>query len=94
MREYELLVLGKGDLSESEQKSVVTSIEKAISDEKGTVSKRDDWGKRALAYEIDKQKDGYYTLFHLLAPEEFPKKLEKRISLDENILRHLLLRED
>lgn len=94
MREYELLVLGKGDLSESEQKNVVTGVEKAISDEKGTVSKRDDWGKRALAYEIDKQKDGYYTLFHILTPEEFPKKLEKKVSLDENILRHLLLRED
>ena len=94
MREYELLVLGKGDLSESEQKNVVTSVEKAISDEKGTVSKRDDWGKRALAYEIDKQKDGCYTLFHILAPEEFPKILEKKVSLDENILRHLLLRED
>ena len=94
MREYELLVLGKGDLSESEQKSVVTDVEKMISDEKGTVSKRDDWGKRALAYEIDKQKDGYYTLFHFIAPEEFPKKLERKVSLDENIMRHLLLRED
>ena len=88
------MVLGKGDLSESEQKSVVTDVEKMISDEKGTISKRDDWGKRALAYEIEKQKDGYYTLFHILAPEEFPKKLERKVSLDENILRHLLLKED
>ena len=94
MREYELLVLGKGDLAESEQKSINSEIEKLVSDNKGTVEKRADWGKKELAYEIKKQKQGFYTLFHLLAPEDFPKKLEKKISLNENVLRYLLLRED
>lgn len=93
MREYELLVLGKGDLAESEQKTLTTEIEKTISDGKGTVQKRDDWGKRTLAYEIQKQKDGVYSLFHFLAPEDFPKKLEKKLSLNEDVLRYLLLRE-
>lgn len=93
MREYELLVLGKGDLSETEQKSLTSDIEKSISDGKGTVQKRDDWGKKALAYEIKKQKEGCYFLFNFLAPEDFPKKLEKRLSLDERALRYLLLKE-
>ena len=93
MREYELLVLGKGDLSESEQKNIATDIEKAISDNKGTVSKRDDWGIRDLAYEIKKQQKGVYTLFHFLAPEDFPIKLGKKLSLNENVLRYLLLKE-
>ena len=93
MREYELLVLGKGDLADSEQKTLTSDIEKTISDGKGTVEKRDDWGKRTLAYEIKKQKEGVYSLFHLIAPEEFPKKLEKKLSLNEDVLRYLLLRE-
>jgi len=93
MREYELLVLGKGELSESEQKSLTSDIEKALSDSKGTVEKREDWGKRELAYDIKKQKQGIYTLFHFLAPEDLPKKLEKILSLDESVLRYLLLKE-
>ncbi len=93
MREYELLVLGKGDLTDAEQKSLTSDIEKVISDGKGTVEKRDDWGKRFLAYEIKKQREGYYFLFHFLSPEDFPKKLEKKISVDERMLRYLLLKE-
>ena len=93
MREYELLVLGKGTLSESEQKNLTADIEKTISEGKGTVEKLEDWGKRDLAYEIRKQKEGYYTLFHFVAPEDFPKKLEKKLSINENILRYLLSRE-
>jgi len=93
MREYELLVLGKGTLSESEQKNLTVDIEKTISEGKGTVEKLEDWGKRNLAYEIRKQKEGYYTLFHFVAPEDFPKKLEKKLSINENILRYLLSRE-
>ena len=93
MREYELMVLGKGTLSESEQKNLTADIEKTISEGKGTVEKLEDWGKRDLAYEIRKQKEGYYTLFHFVAPEDFPKKLEKKLSINENILRYLLSRE-
>lgn len=88
-----MLVLGKGDLSESEQKSTAADIEKTISDGKGTVEKREDWGKRQLAYEIEKQKEGIYFLLHFLAPEEFPSKLEKKLKINENVLRYLLLKE-
>ncbi len=94
MREYELLVLGKGDLSEAEQKKLTAELEKMISDAKGRVEKRQDWGKRPLAYEINKQKEGFYFLLHFLAPEEFPTKLEKKLSINENVLRSLLLREE
>ena len=87
------MVLGKGTLSESEQKNLTVDIEKTISEGKGTVEKLEDWGKRNLAYEIRKQKEGYYTLFHFVAPEDFPKKLEKKLSINENILRYLLSRE-
>ena len=87
------MVLGKGTLSESEQKNLTVDIEKTISEGKGTVEKLEDWGKRDLAYEIRKQKEGYYTLFHFVAPEDFPKKLEKKLSINENILRYLLSRE-
>ncbi len=70
MREYELLVLGKGDLAESEQKTLITEIEKTILDGKGTVEKRDDWGKRNLDYDIQTQKESVYSVFHYLATED------------------------
>ena len=94
MREYELLVLGKGSLSDTEQKNLTADIEKVVSEGKGNVEKREDWGKRGLAYSLKKQKEGFYTLFHFVAPEEFPKKLEKKLSINENILRYLLSREE
>ena len=93
MREYELMVLGKGTLSESEQKNLTADIEKTISEGKGTVEKLEDWGKRELAFGIKKQREGNYFLFHFIAPEDFPKKLEKKLSINENILRYLLSRE-
>lgn len=94
MREYELLVLGKGDLTEAEQKTLTSEIEKVIGDGSGTVEKREDWGKRDLALDVKKQKGGIYFLFHFLAEADLPKKLEKKLSIDERVLRYLMLREN
>ncbi len=93
MREYELLVLGKGDLTEQAQKNLIADIEKVVSDAKGTVEKRDDWGKRPLAFPFKKQTEGIYSLLHFVAPEDLPPKLEKKLSINEDVLRYLLLRE-
>ncbi|MCH5211892.1 MAG: 30S ribosomal protein S6 [Oscillospiraceae bacterium] len=54
----------------------------------------EDWGKRRLAYPINFKSEGYYVLVNFVADTEFPKELDRRYRIDENILRTIIIRKD
>jgi len=60
----------------------------------GVIDKVDVWGRRKLAYEIQKLTEGHYVYFYIDAPPSLPAELESRINIRENIIRHLMLRKD
>lgn len=93
MQGYELTLILRPDLEEKEQKKVLEKLKKIVEGTKGAkVEKVDSWGKRPLAYEVKKQKEGVYYLLSLLTPPETFPELEKEMKLNENIVRFLIVK--
>lgn len=92
MRLYELGVVLDPTLSEEEIASVTERLKKAISAQDGSVGKVDFWGKRKLAYPIDKKTEGFYSFLEFnLAPERI-EEVRRAIKFMEGILRFVIVR--
>ena len=91
MNKYEITVIVKPNLEEEAMNAEFAFVEELIERFGGTVEKVDDWGKRRLAYEIQKLNEGYYRFFTISAEADLPAEVESRIRLRENVLRYLII---
>jgi small subunit ribosomal protein S6 len=90
MRNYELMVLLQPDLDETAFADASSKITGWVTESGGTVEKTDDWGNRRMAYQIRKQRDSHYLLFHVTLDPTATKDLERKIRFLEPVLRHML----
>lgn len=88
---YETLFVVSGALSEEDAKSVQDKFTTLIS-ENGTLIAVNEWGKRRLAYPINKVSDGYYVLASFESAPEFPFELERLMGINDAILRSMTMR--
>lgn len=93
MNKYELAVVLKTSEDDS-HKEELEKVQSLITRFDGVVDKVDEWGKRRLAYEINKINEGYYSFITFLAEAEVPKEIESRLRIAENVLRYLIIRVD
>jgi len=94
MENYELTLVFDPDLSAEDQKKLTEKIKKIIEDAKGKVEKTNDWGKKELAYPIKKKKMGSYFLWEIkVAPDDLDK-IDKKIKIEEEVLRYLIIRKE
>ena len=91
MNKYELAVILKPTLEEEAQKAEFEKIQELITKFGGTIDKVDEWGRRKLAYEIQKLNEGFYRFFTVAAESSVPAEIESRIRLRENVLRYLII---
>lgn len=91
MRTYESVVVIDSLLKSEEIDGIIEKIERIISNNGGKIKETDRWGKKRLTYEIKKRQYGYYVDFMFEAPNNLITVLEREYSLDENILRHLMV---
>lgn len=94
MSEYELVVITKGDLDLSTEQKQVDEIKKTIESAKGEILNVDTWGKKTLAYEIQKQTFGYYTLITFRSDPHTPNELSSRLRLMEDLLRFVVIKKE
>ena len=94
MSYYEALILSSAQLSQEDQDALVERYAGIIGENGGKIQKTDPWGKRVLAYEINKETEGYYTLFEFGGTGDLVKELERRLKIDESILRHMVVNKD
>lgn len=94
MRDYELTLVVDPDLTSEKQKKLVAKTQKIITDLKGKISKTEDWGKKELTYPIKKKTLGYYFFLETKLPEKGPAEIEKKLKLEEGIIRYLLIRSE
>lgn len=92
MNKYELTVIFKATLEEEARKAEFDKIVGFITKFGGTIDKVDEWGKRKLAYEIQKLNEGFYSFIFYTAPVETPAEVESRINIMESVLRYLNIR--
>lgn len=60
----------------------------------GVIEKVDNWGRKKLAYEIQKINDGHYCFIYIDGPPTMPKEIEDRLRIRENIIRFMMIRRD
>ena len=88
---YETLFVVSGALPEEEAKSVAEKFTTLIA-ENGKIAKIDEWGKRRLAYPINKVTEGYYVLVTFTGAPEFPEELERLFGINDAILRSMTVK--
>lgn len=95
MNKYEIGVIIKADLDEETFRAETERVHGFITRFGGTIEKVDDWGRRKLAYPIQKLTEGMYSFITFTTEEgNTPKEVEARLRLQENILRFLTIRRD
>jgi len=94
MRRYEMMVILDPSLEERTIQPSLDQFLKVITSAGGTVDKVDVWGRRRLAYEIDKKSEGIYTVIDLVAEPDAVKELDRQLNLNEAVLRTKILRPD
>ena len=89
---YENVFVARQDLTPAKVTELTNKFVAAIEAKGGKVTKREDWGLRNLAYKIQKNRKGYYTLMNIDAPAEAVVEMERLMRLDENLLRYLTVK--
>ncbi|PKN91514.1 MAG: 30S ribosomal protein S6 [Chloroflexi bacterium HGW-Chloroflexi-6] len=90
MRKYELVCIIHPDLDETAFKGLVEKVSGWISESGGTIEKTDVWGRRRMAYQIRKQREGQYVLFEATLPPTATAELERNMRFQESILRAMI----
>jgi len=90
MRNYELVCIVQPELDETAFNGVVDRVSSWVTEAGGTVDKVDIWGRRRLAYQIRKQREGQYVLLNVTLDPKSASELERNIRYLEPVLRHML----
>ena len=94
MNKYEIMFIVRADIDEKATKDTVTAFEKVLKNMKAKIVSSKDLGQKKLAYPIKKQVRGAYYLFNVEASAEAVKEFDRKARIDENILRHIVIREE
>ena len=94
MNHYEVTFVCRADMSKADVTKLTESLSKIITDGKGKVAKAEYWGIRTLAYRIQKANKGHYTMLGITAPFAALAEMERNISINEDIIRHLTVKVD
>lgn len=94
MASYEVMYILVPNLEDEAYAAANQRFSDLITENGGRVDKVDVWGKRRLAYELKKRREGYYTLIYFDAPAAAVKELDRVLRINENILRHMIVRHE
>lgn len=93
-RNYELVVILDADLKTEDQDNSLSKIKKIISDSDGKIITVKEWGKKEFTYPIAKKRAGIYHIFNFSLSTSGTPSLKQKISMEESILRYLLIAKD
>ncbi|MGN1338623.1 MAG: 30S ribosomal protein S6 [Candidatus Coprovivens sp.] len=94
MNNYEMMFIVKATMAAEEVKATAEAIKKIVTDEKGKVVEFKELGEKKLAYSIKHEISGYYYVMTFEASKETQAEINRKANLDENILRHLIIKLD
>lgn len=94
MRRYELMMIMQPDVAEDRSKAILERTVRSITEAGGSILKNVPWGRRRLAYEIAGHRDGIYQIYLFEAPAASIAELERVLLITEEVLRHLVIRDE
>lgn len=94
MNKYELAVVVNAKIEDDARVATVEKVKEYIARYGGTITNVDEWGKKRLAYEIQKMKEGYYYFIQFEADATAPAEIERHVRIMENVIRYLCVRQE
>ena len=94
MNKYELAVVVSAKIEEEDRIATIEKVKGYIARFGGTVTEVEEWGKRKLAYEIQKMREGFYYFVRFESEATCPAEVERRVRIMENVIRYLCVRQD
>ena len=94
MNKYELALVVSAKIEDDARAAVVEKAKEYITRFGGTVTEVEDWGKKKLAYDIQKMSEGYYHFIQFEAEATVPAAVEQDVRIMDNVLRFLCVRKD
>lgn len=94
MNSYELALVLNAKIEDDDRAATLEKVKDLVTRFGGTIKDVDEWGKKKLAYEIQKMSEGFYYFIHFDAEAGTPAEIESRIRIMENVLRYLCVRQD
>ncbi len=93
-RDYELALILNPEVSEEETRTILDRVEQIVTTHDGQVVKVNQWGRRRLAYPIERQRDGLYTFIDMILTPEAVIELDRTLKVSEVVLRHMVKKRD
>ena len=93
-KQYELVYIASPDATEDQLTELQSLIEGIVTKASGTIDKADVWGRRRLAYQIGRHKEGHYVVLLFSCAGELVKELDRRLKVNDTVIRHLIVRVD
>ena len=94
MTKYELAVVISAKLDDDARTDALQKVKELVVRYGGEITNIDEWGKRRLAYEIQKMREGYYYFIQFDAASDTPAEIERRIRIMEPVIRYLCVKQD
>ncbi len=94
MNKYELAVVVSAKIEDEERAAVIDKCKALIERFGGTVTNVDDWGKKRLAYEVQKMKEAFYYFIQFDAESTAPIEIENRVRIMDNVIRFLCVKQE
>lgn len=94
MSKYELAVVVSAKLEDDARAEVIEKVKALVTRFGGNITDVDEWGKKRLAYEIQKMKEGFYYFIQFEADATAPAEIERHVRIMENVIRYLCVRQE
>ena len=94
MNKYELALVLNAKVEDDVRTATLEKVKGLVERFNGTITNGDEWGKKKLAYEIQKMKEGFYYFIHFEAESTVPAEVEQRIRIMDNVLRYLCVKQE
>ncbi|MBU5459956.1 30S ribosomal protein S6 [Anaerostipes sp. MSJ-23] len=94
MKKYELALVLSAKLEDEQRAALLEKVQAMITTAGAAITNVDEWGKKQLAYEIQKMKEAYYYFIQFDAEATVPAELEEKLRIEESVLRYLCVKQE
>ena len=94
MNKYELAVIVSAKLEDEERAATIEKVKELVTRFGGSITNIEEWGKKRLAYEIQKMREGFYYFIKFDADANCPNEVEQNVRIMENVVRYLCVKKE
>lgn len=94
MNKYELALVVNAKIEDEAREAVVEKAKNYVTRYGGTITEVEEWGKKRLAYEVQKMREGFYYFIQFEADATCPAEVERHVRIMDNVLRYLVVKKE